>query len=123
MLRESISPEVIAREYGLNAADVLEWKTAFLSQLKTATKGAAAPKPLARRKETRPVVEDISRKRIRAEDAKRPPTTNPMAPFPGQSTAPPLTPADRANLEKTQRLILEKGQVAEAGKKFGMMPR
>ena len=123
MLRERISAKAIAKEYGLSAKEVQSWKTSFLKQLKTATKGAAPRKTARPRPNPAPMVEDISNKRIRKEDAKRPPRTSPLVPFPDQPGSEPLTAKDRQNLEKTQRLIIEKGQIAEVGKKLGMMPR
>lgn len=123
MLRESISAKAIAKEYGLDAKEVQAWKTSFLKQLKTATKGTPPRKNAPPRPTPAPMVEDISQKRIRKEDAKRPPQESPVVPFPDQPGSQPLTAADRQNLEKTHRLIIEKGQVAEVGKKLGMMPR
>lgn len=129
MLRESISPEAVAKEYGLDTIEVTRWKANFLEHLKTATKGAAkkgaTKKPTSKpRKGGGSMVKDISHKRIRKEDAKRPAgKASPLVPFPDQPDTKPLSPAERKNLEKTQRLIIEKGQVADAGKKLGMMPR
>ena len=123
MLRESISAKAIAKEYGLRAKEVQGWKNSFLKQLKTATKGNPPRKNPPPRPTAAPVVEDISHKRIRKEDAKRPPQISPVVPFPDQPGSQPLTPEDRQNLEKTQRLIIEKGQVEEVGMKLGMMPR
>lgn len=123
MIRESVPPETIAQEHGLDPELVRSWKASFLEQLKTATKGVVkrSTRSEGARPDT-PVVTDISRKRVRKEDAKRPPAA-PLVPFPSQPGTVPLLDHERNALEETRRLILRDGQISEVGRKLGMMPK
>ena len=113
IIRESADPEALAREYDLDASEVRGWKDAFLQHLKTATKDQTQR---GLRRAEKPVVEDISRKPVRSEDAKRP--SKPLVPFPQQRRVPPPPPAkrDRGQLEDAQRKAPNRGAAGDPGR-------
>lgn len=89
MIRDGLSPKAAAEEYGLEPRQVIRWKKSYLQQLKTSAKGTTRKAP--GRSDPVPVVEDISRKRVRLEDAKRPSSS---VPFFSQTENRSIPPAD-----------------------------
>lgn len=121
LFRDGQAPEKVAAELKIPVEKLQRWKEDFLRQLQTASK-TAIPRT-DRAGNPGAVVSDLSRPHPRTP---KPQTLEPgVVAFPKPAEAiPSLNQAEKAELEKTRRLILEKGVLSgDVGRKIGMLPK